>query len=397
MGGVVSWLLLIVASAASIPTALLCLEIFVGILPRQRSVNSGLCVRPRITVLVPARNEASSICPTLDDIKVQLCVGDRLLVVADNCTDDTATVARGAGAEVVERYDSERVGKGYALDCGLRHLDSDPPGVVVMVDADCRLGANAIDRLASECAATGRPIQSLYLMTALEGSKINQRVAEFAWRVKNLARPLGLAALALPCQLMGAGMAFPWNVIRAADLACDWITEDMKLGLELAAAGHPPLFCPAAVVTSHFASSKRGAEIQRRRWEHGHILTIFKKVPQSLAVGIVRGSVPLLGLALDLIVPPLSLLAMLLTLILTIAGVAMLLGFGCGAFILSAACLGCFVTSLGLAWQRYGRDVVPFASFLLIPEYILAKLGLYQEVLSGKVTANWIGTDRGKF
>jgi cellulose synthase/poly-beta-1,6-N-acetylglucosamine synthase-like glycosyltransferase len=397
MGPVVSCLLFIGAGLLGIPTAVLCLEILSALLQHQKPLYSIVGPRKRIAVIVPARNESSSVRPTLDDIKAQLCAGDRLLVVADNCTDDTAAVARWAGAEVLERRDPARIGKGYALDSGLRCLDRDPPEIVVMIDADCRLAGDVIDRLASACAITGRPVQALYLMTTPEGSKINHQVAEFAWRVKNLARPLGLAALALPCQLMGAGMAFPWKVIRAADLASDWITEDIKLGLELTAAGHPPLFCPAAVVTSQFASSKRGAEVQRRRWEHGHILTIFKKVPHSLGVGIALGSVPLLGLALDLLVPPLSLLAMMWTLILTVTGVAMLLGFGYGAFVLSAACLGCFAISLGLAWQRYGRDVVPYASLTSLPGYILAKLGLYQRILSGRMSAHWIGTDRAKF
>ena len=54
-------------------------------------------------------------------------------------------------------------------------------------------------------------MQILDLMTAPEDSPINYRVAEFAWRVNNWVRPLGLAALGLPCQLMGTGMAFPWD------------------------------------------------------------------------------------------------------------------------------------------------------------------------------------------
>jgi cellulose synthase/poly-beta-1,6-N-acetylglucosamine synthase-like glycosyltransferase len=266
---------------------------------------------------------------------------------------------------------------------------------VVMVDADCRLGANAIDRLASECVATGRPVQSLYLMTAPEGSKINHQVAEFAWRVKNWVRPLGLAGLDQSCQLMGAGMAFPWKVIRAADLANGWIVEDIKLGLQLAAAGHPPLFCPTAIVTSQFASSKSGAENQRRRWEHGHFLTMLKEVPCALGAALAGGNMPLLVLALDLLVPPLSFLALLLMLACLISGAAMLLGFGSGAFIISAACLGCFATSVCLAWRKYGREVMP--SFRWIPGYILSKMGLYRQVLSGKMTAGWIGTDRGRF
>lgn len=395
MGAAVSWLLVIGAGLIAIPIVLLCLEIFCGVLRRPIPIWSGDSPRCRVAVLLPARNESLSIIPTLDDIKAQLGLSDRLLVVADNCTDDTAAIARMAGAEVVERHDLERIGKGYALDYGLRHLDKHPPDIVVMVDADCRLGAKAIDLLTSKCAATGRPVQSLYLMTALEGSKINHQVAEFAWRVKNWVRPLGLACLKQPCQLMGAGMAFPWRIIRDAQLASAWIVEDVRLGLELAAAGHPPVFCPAAVVTSQFASSERGAESQRRRWEHGHILTILKEVPYSFFTAIARGNFPLLVLALDLLVPPLSLLAILAMLAFVITGVAMLLGFGAGAFIVSAACLGCFATSVCIAWQKYGRGVMP--SLLSIPGYIFAKMGLYRQILSGKMTVGWIGTDRGRF
>ena len=102
---------------------------------------------------------------------------------------------------------------------GLRHLGMDPPDIVIIVDADCRLADSAIDRLAAACAVTHRPVQALDLMTAPDESPINFRVAEFAWRLKNWVRPLGLRALGLPCQLMGTGMAFPWDLIRSADLA----------------------------------------------------------------------------------------------------------------------------------------------------------------------------------
>src|SRR5262249_18472589 len=153
----------------------------------------------------------------------------RVLVVADNCTDDTAVVAAAAGAEVTVRHDLMRVGKGYALDWGLRHLSVDPPDVVIMVDADCRLGAGAIERLMASVLATGRPVQALYLMTVPERSAVNHRVAEFAWRAKNWIRPLGLHRLGLPCQLMGTGMAFPWAVIRTAELASGRIVEDLRL------------------------------------------------------------------------------------------------------------------------------------------------------------------------
>ena len=148
--------------------------------------------RRRIAVLVPAHNESTGILTTLEDIQRQLLPGDMLLVVADNCTDDTAAIARVGGAKVIERHDPTKIGKGYALDLGLRHLALDPPEIVIMVDADCKVEAGAIDQLASTSAATGRPVQALHLMSSPSGSLVNHQVAEFAGRVKLWLRPRGL-------------------------------------------------------------------------------------------------------------------------------------------------------------------------------------------------------------
>ena len=391
----VFWLLVVLAGVLVIPTVVLCLEIGAAVMRRQVAMYPD-STRGRVTVLVPAYNESTTIIPTLEDIKAQLRPGDRLLVVADNCTDDTALVAGLSGAEVVERQDSERIGKGYALDSGLRHLDKDPPDVVVMIDADCRLAEGSIGRLTSACSMTGRPVQALYLMSVPDGSRINKQIAAFAWRVKNWVRPLGLGGLGLPCQMVGTGMAFPWPVIRTADLASGWIVEDLKLGLDLAAAGHPPLFCPSARVTSQFAASARGADIQRSRWEHGHIMTILKLAPRMLSIAIARANFRLLALTLDLAVPPLSLLALLLILMFAMTGVAALLGVGSAALIISTACLVGFATTVGLAWNSYGRDVLPARAISSVPLYILAKLGLYGQILFGKMTAQWVRTDRTK-
>jgi cellulose synthase/poly-beta-1,6-N-acetylglucosamine synthase-like glycosyltransferase len=281
------------------------------------------------------------------------------------------------------------------LDFGLHHLRLNPPGIVIMVDADCRLAENTIGELSNMCIATHRPAQALDLMTPPAGAQINQRVAEFAWRVKNSVRPSGLAALGLPCQLMGTGMAFPWGLIRDADLAHGSIVEDLKLGLDLTAAGHPPLFCPAALVTSEFPTTRQGTDIQRQRWEHGHLLTIAKAVPRLLCMAVARGDLNLLALVLDVSVPPLSLLVLILTLTLAASGIGALLGLEIFPFVLSASCFAGLAIAIGAAWHRYGRDILPFGRLFAIPSYVLGKIGLYRRIFSSK-TAKWIRTDRAK-
>jgi cellulose synthase/poly-beta-1,6-N-acetylglucosamine synthase-like glycosyltransferase len=188
------------------------------------------------------------------------------MVVADNCTDGTAAVAKSLGADVIVRSDAMNIGKGFALDWGIRHFAKDPP---LVVDADCKLGDRTIDRLAAVCKATNRPVQALYTMLSAEFATPGTRAREFAWRVKNWIRPLGLSSLGLPCQLMGTGMAFPWKMIATAKLATSALVEDLTLGLQLAATGAPPLFCPAATVTSEFPGTREGSRSQQLRWETG--------------------------------------------------------------------------------------------------------------------------------
>ena len=112
------------------------LEIFGAFLPPRKPASASA---GPIAVVVPAHNESAGLLPTIADIKAALRPQDRLLVVADNCDDDTAEVAMRAGASVLIRNDSERRGKGFALQFALDALKDDPPAIVAFVDADCRL------------------------------------------------------------------------------------------------------------------------------------------------------------------------------------------------------------------------------------------------------------------
>ena len=259
MVAILSLVLVSFAAILAIPVALFFVEIVAALaLPQWKVPLFSAGNARRTAVIVPAHNESVGIVSTLNNIKEQLHSGDRLLVVADNCTDQTAEVAKLAGVDVIERKDPAKIGKGYALDWGVRHLSADPPDIVVIIDADCRLADMALDHLTTACATTGRPAQARYLMNAPNGSRIDYQVAAFAFRVKNWVRPLGLRALHLPCQLMGTGMAFPWEVIQSADLASGAAVEDLKLGLDLAEIG------TFAVVLSACGGQQRVSTIPKR-------------------------------------------------------------------------------------------------------------------------------------
>ena len=313
-----SYLVGLVAALLVVPVTVLLIEVLLSatraVAPQQLKDEHR-----RLAVLMPAHNEASVIATSLRCLMPQLGSSDRLIVVADNCSDETQAIAQSEGAEVIVRTDLVQRGKGFALDFGARYLEQDPPEVVIVIDADCQTQAGTIDKLARLCVQTGRPVQSLYLMQAGKDAGLKMRIAEFAFIVKNRVRPMGLHRLGLPCQLMGTGMAFPWACFSTAALATGHIVEDLKLGIELARRGDFPLFCPEAMVTSRFAAVHAGAS-QRTRWEHGHISVILSDAPRLFLDSILKIDVRLLSMALDLSVPPLALLTLTNVLILIVSG-----------------------------------------------------------------------------
>lgn len=111
MISVLGWLLGLLAIIVLVPVSVLLLQVLLACLP-ARSRPKGIGERPRVAVLVPAHDEALVIRAMLASVTPQLLDGDRLLVVADNCSDDTARLARASGAEVVERHDTRLRGKG---------------------------------------------------------------------------------------------------------------------------------------------------------------------------------------------------------------------------------------------------------------------------------------------
>jgi cellulose synthase/poly-beta-1,6-N-acetylglucosamine synthase-like glycosyltransferase len=378
-----------------IPSAVFFTEIVCACFARAQLIET-IPKRPggaRVAVLVPAHNEEDGIGPMLAAMMPQLAAGDRVLVVADNCTDATAERGRAAGAEVVERFDANLRGKGYALDFGLSALAADPPAVVLILDADCQLGPGALDLLAARAFAAEAPMQAGYDMRAPAEGGAATRFASFAWMLKTHARPTGMTVLGLPCQLMGTGMAIPWPSIRRINLATGNIVEDIKMGLDLAGIGAAPVFCPRARVVSDFPATGRGLAVQRQRWETGSLKTAMLTAPRMLVLGLLRRNWRLAAMAADLVVPPLVML-----LAASLAGLALaLLAVVAGGAALPAAifvlALALQTAGIGLGWLKFGRGIVGIGDFAHLPVLFLRKLAAYAGMWRNR-RAGWVRTDR---
>lgn len=387
-----AWLLLAVIA---MPNLVIAVEIFAGLRPRALRL-PGFDACPDSVVLVPAHDEAAGIATMIARVQPVLPPGGRLLVVADNCSDDTALRAREAGAEVVERHDPSARGKGHALAYGRAALAARPPAAVIVLDADCVAEAGALERLARAAVASRRPVQARYLLEPRPGASPMVQISGFAFLVKNLVRQAGLARIGAPAVLTGSGMAFAWAQFVAAPLATDDIVEDLAIGIALARAGAAPLFDPAAHIWSAPAAAG-GTLGQRTRWEHGFVATARAVTLPLLGEALRRGKPGLAWLALHVAVPPLALLLGVDGAVLAGLGALWSLA-GAGSSTLWPLIAGLvLVGAVGLgvvaAWVAHGRGQVSAAVLARAPLYLLWKLPIYLKLVR-RAETEWVRTDR---
>ncbi len=370
--------LLVVAVVLSVPLGIVTIQCFVAFVTRRSArQESSPRERPSIVVLIPAHNEASVIARTLISVRSHVGNDDRIIVIADNCDDETAVVARSYGVDVLERHDPTQRGKGYAIEFGLRNIESNPPDVVIMLDADCVIERGDLEQLAQTAVDSGRPVQAVYLMKPPVDATPRDTLSAFAICIRNLVRPLGLHALGLPCLLTGSGMAFPWSVLRTVGMRGESIVEDMQLAVDMIRAGHPPVFCPQVVIRSLLPSQSTTATKQRTRWEHGHLRTMFTAVPKLLATAIFRRKLSAAVIAIDLSVPPLSLLAIFIVIIGIASIVVGLTGGSWTPSVLLGVSSGLAMIAVVCAWLRFARHDLSATRLLSAPMYLLWKLPIY--------------------
>lgn len=395
MPDALSWALLPVGLLLLAAALLLAFQGLACLLPERADTTETFRGEiPRHVVIMPAHDEAAIIETTVKETLQRIGDKGRLLVIADNCTDETAALARAAKAQVVERHHASERGKGFALAHGIAQLADDPPDVVVILDADCKVGADSIDVLATQAHAHQRPIQGRYDMRPPNGAGLKQRMAAFAWDFRARVRAEGYRRAGLPCQLMGSGMAFPWPLLQRVSLANGHLVEDLKLGLDFARIRCAPMLCPAAVVSSEFPVNEQGARSQRQRWEHGHLGMIFSSGPALLWEAIKHRNGALLALVLDMSVPPLAFLAMTTALYTGLLAVLAAAGWIAPWVLVVGLCASAVIGgAVMLGWWLVGRRWISTSELFTVPMYVVGKIPVYLAFLSRK-QLNWIRTRR---
>lgn len=365
-------------------------EVFVGLLPLERQQYTAK-KKPNAVIVIPAHNEEAIIAESLCGLLNVAGANSRIVVVADNCDDRTADVARGLGVEVAERISPELRGKGHALAFAREYLRSDPPDVVLIIDADCRSDSESIAVLIDSCAATSQPCQATNLQAPVLVRSPAEQLSTFAFYIKNVIRQRAVQRIAGRAHLLGTGMAFPWRIFERATLASSNIAEDLQLGIELAEGGTPTLFIEEAAVWSD--PETRGKMLaQRERWEGGFLQNAVSSAPlilgRSLRCADPRG----LWAAMNLLIPPLALLTLLDTAALVVGGLAWMMGASAWPTAILAFSLMLSGLAILSAWVTGGSRFVTIGSLARIPAYVIWKIPMYLRFVRHGTPQNWIRT-----
>lgn len=348
----------------------------------------------RFRFIVPAHNESAGIASTVESllgVDYPRALFD-VQVVADNCEDDTAERARQAGAIVLERQNKEERGKGYALHLAFTQL---PPEIdaVVVVDADTLISPNLLRAFAARRDRGALAAQADYAVRN-PNAGWRTRLIAIAFGAFHIVRSRARERLGLSCGLRGNGMCFSAEILKLVPHHAYSIVEDVEYGLRLGEAGYRVYYADEAHVYGEMVSSAAAASSQRRRWEEGRKELVSRNGTRLLRAGLAQGNRVLFDLALDLLVPPLSRIALG-----ALAGLvaASVLTVVAGKISYALPFFGFSVLAVALyvlrGWSVSGTGARGLFDLLFAPIYVIWKLGLRFKK-PARPTGTWVRTER---
>ncbi|HEY1958245.1 MAG TPA: glycosyltransferase family 2 protein [Polyangiaceae bacterium] len=347
----------------------------------------------RFDVVVPAHDEEAGIAET---VKSLLAIDYprslfRVVVVADNCSDATAARAREAGAVVLERFDEKNRGKGHALAHAFEKSLAGDADAVVVVDADTTVSENLLRAFAAHLDAGEMALQAEYGVRNPDASW-RTRLMVIAMSLFHDVRSRARERMDLSCGLRGNGMAFARELLEEVPHDAFSIVEDVEYGLRLAEAGHRVGYVGEASVLGEMVSSGEAARSQRLRWEAGR-QALRKRGLALLVRGIAERDAMLFDLGLDVVLPPLSKIAVATVAVGAAAGLVAVGSLASGRApiawipaVASGALLGVYVAR---GVQLSGLGARGVATLAWAPVYVV-----WKATLGRQKPSTWVRTRR---
>ena len=356
----------------------------------------------RFAVVVPAYNEDKMIAKTLYSLFSLVYPKNfyDVFVIADNCSDDTADIARSIGAKVLERHNKEQRGKGYALAWGFERILTDDTSyeAVVVIDSDSLVTGNLLEVMNAYLHEGARVIQSNYLVQP-KPKAWNSEMSRIGFLLYNYVRPMGRKVLGLSTGLRGNGMCFSREVLQAHPWKAWSLIEDVEYSLKLNLKGVFVEFAPLACVWTEMPDNPKSAESQRERWELGRFEIIKKYAGPLFKAAWQQKSLKHLDILIDLVTPPLVNMMVIVTVIILTHTFLMvqILGeewmiYEYGLLWVLTGFLAFFHFIAGL--YSANADKLLFKSIHYIPRYIFWKMKIYFKILFKGKEKEWIRTSR---
>lgn len=398
---VLRWLLLAAEILIALPILYMCILSLAAILitKKRKAENTNLSSESpqySFAILVPAHNEELLLGNLLESLSTLAYPKDRytVYVVADNCTDTTAELARTTdGVRVYERFDAAKRGKGYALGWLLRKLEEDQliHDAYAVIDADSVVEPTFLQWMAKELAQGAQALQAHY--TVLNTSESPSTALRWiALTLKGYVWPLSRSSLGGSSTLTGNGMCFTHALLERCPWQAYGLSEDYQYYLTLVQHGERVRFVPEAVVRSLMPTTFAAMRTQDIRWESGGDgLTTWQ-----IAVGLLKAGLRLrkfvcFEAVMELLAPPLSFLMgwCLLALIASLVVRSPL------ALLLSLILIGCLIFYVGTAFYLLRPPRVVYRSLLYAPGFMVWKLWVLLVLRrSKKHTSEWVRTSR---
>ncbi len=362
---------------------------FAGMLPvRDRKSKDAIATIRKLAVIIPAHNEAAAIGRSVRSVAACVppnSVEVRIVVVADNCTDATADLARGAGARVLVRSDSAHRGKGFALKFAFDALLDEGFDAFVVVDADSVADSNLFLEVVRLFRAGADGVQVRYGVLNPDAS-LRSRLMNVSLMAFNVLRARGRERMGLSVGIFGNGFGLSRATLEAVPFDAHSLVEDLEYHLQLVRAGKKIVFADGTRVRAEMPTGRSGASGQRARWEGGRLRMAIQNLP-GLLRGAISGKLRLLEPSLDLVLLPLAFHVTLLGLI-----VLMPLDFARMYALFGLALVALHVVVGILVGGGDWRD---FAALLSAPFYVAWKLAALPKTLeSARKETAWVRTER---
>jgi cellulose synthase/poly-beta-1,6-N-acetylglucosamine synthase-like glycosyltransferase len=348
----------------------------------------------RFDVIVPAHDEALVIGQVVASLRRIDWPAEcfRIWVIADNCSDSTAALARAAGAQVQERNSTTQRGKGHALAAAFdaSRLRGWAEAVVV-VDADSTVTPNLLAAFSARVAQGAGAMQAHHRVLNPQASW-RTRLMAIAMTAIHQVRSRTRERLGLSCGIRGNGWCITHGLLRQVPYCAYSLAEDIEYGITLGLAGQRVVYVDEAAVAGLMVSNERAARSQRERWEQGRWQLVRSRTLPLLQAAAGSGGRVCLDLALDLLVPPMSQVAVLVVLLTGVAGLASLVDDGMlGWLWVGLACAGCLALYVLRGWQLSGVGWRGLVDLLRAPFFVAWKLAV---LLRARGSGVWVRTRR---